>query len=105
MYWPPKDRLQGLVTTAHAILGDYYQRSQNQEMTEIQAQKEASRVISQLRYDDNQYFWINDLQPQIIMHPIKPALIGKDASAIKDKQGKLLFVAFVDVVQKTEPVL
>lgn len=95
-----KDRLQGLVTTAHAILGDYYQRSQNQEMTEPQAQQEASRIISQLRYDDNQYFWINDLQPQIIMHPIKPALNGKDASAIKDKQGKLLFVAFVDAVRK-----
>ncbi|WP_261843535.1 methyl-accepting chemotaxis protein [Aliamphritea ceti] len=93
-----KDRLQGLVTTAHAILGDYHQRSQNNEMSETEARQAASRVISQLRYDKNQYFWINDLQPQIIMHPIKPSLNGKDASAIKDKQGKLLFMAFVDVV-------
>ncbi len=95
-----KDRLQGLVTTAHTILGDYYQRSRNNEMSDADARQAASRIISQLRYDDNQYFWINDLQPQIIMHPIKPALNGKDASAIKDKQGKLLFMAFVDTVNK-----
>jgi methyl-accepting chemotaxis protein len=35
-----------------------------------------------LRPDD--YFWINDLQPKMIMHPANPKLDGQDLSAIRD---------------------
>ena len=54
-------------------------------------QKEALRTIAEERYGKNGYFWINDSAPKMIMHPIKPALDGKDLSGIKDKAGKFLF--------------
>lgn len=62
---------------------------------------DAKQAISQLRYgaDNNDYFWINDLGPQMIMHPIKPALNGQDLASIKDPDGKPLFTEMVKVAQ------
>src|SRR5690349_16693304 len=40
------------------------------------------------------------MQPRMLMHPTKPELNGKDLSAMKDPNGKFLFVDFVDAVRK-----
>ncbi len=57
-------------------------------------QTEALETISKMRYGEDGYFWINDSHPKMIMHPIKPALDGKDLTQIKDPAGKFLFVEF-----------
>jgi len=44
-----------------------------------------------LRYDHDDYFWINDLRPFMIMHPTNPKLDGKDLSTIKDPDGFAIF--------------
>jgi hypothetical protein len=57
-------------------------------------------IVGQLRYDGGEYFWINDMQPRMVMHPIKPDLDGQDLAAMKDPNGFALFNAFVDTVRK-----
>ncbi|WP_374031050.1 cache domain-containing protein [Bdellovibrio bacteriovorus] len=52
--------------------------------------------MAKLRYSGNEYFWINDLHPTMLMHPIKPELNGKDLSGFKDPNGFHLFVAFAE---------
>jgi len=64
------------------------------------AQKRAAERISKLRYGSGDYFWINDLGPRMIMHPIKPELNGQDLTGNKDPNGKQLFVEFVNTVKK-----
>ncbi|MEY9789945.1 methyl-accepting chemotaxis protein [Sinorhizobium fredii] len=56
-------------------------------------------AIKAMRYQDSGYFWVNDMQPTMVMHPIKPELDGKDLSQNKDPNGKFLFVEFVKTVQ------
>jgi len=65
-----------------------------------QMQKEALQTIAQMRYGkgSKNYFWINDTHPRMVMHPIKPALDGKDISGVKDPNGKALFMEMVQVV-------
>ena len=72
------------------------------EDVEAEVKQRALNIIKQLRYgkDRKGYFWVNDLQPKMVMHPIKPALDGKDLSGFKDPNGKHLFVAFVKVCKK-----
>jgi methyl-accepting chemotaxis protein len=53
-----------------------------------------------LRYGSNDYFWINDMLPRMVMHPIKPEMVGNDLSNYKDPNGRLLFVDFVEAVKK-----
>ena len=69
-------------------------------MTREQAQALAIRQIQKLRYDEKEYFWINDMQPRMVMHPIKPNLNGKELGEMKDPNGLALFSAMVAVVRK-----
>ncbi|WP_024954925.1 cache domain-containing protein [Sulfurospirillum arcachonense] len=64
-------------------------------------QKKAKNVIAKLRYDNGKgYFWINDFKPNMIMHPIKPSLNGKDLSKSKDPTGKFLFNEMIKVASE-----
>jgi methyl-accepting chemotaxis protein len=64
-------------------------------------QEEALKTIGEMRYGVDGYFWINDSHPNMIMHPIKPSLDGKDLSQVKDPNGKFLFNEFVKATQKS----
>jgi methyl-accepting chemotaxis protein len=81
----------------YSLLSDFDARVKSGELTVGEAQKSAALRIKSLRYSGNEYFWINDLTPKMIMHPIKPELDGKDLGDMKDPTGKRLFVEFADV--------
>ncbi len=68
-------------------------------VTREQAQALAVDAIRGLRYSGSEYFWINDMQPRMVMHPTKPELNGKAMSGIKDPNGFALFDAFVAKVR------
>jgi methyl-accepting chemotaxis protein len=87
-----------LVQTAHSLLENYYNRFQSGEFTEQDARKQALESISKLRYAGTNYFWVNDYNARMIMHPIKPALDGKDLSDFADPNGKKIFIEMVNVV-------
>jgi methyl-accepting chemotaxis protein len=89
-----------VVETAYGVLEYYYKLQKEGSMTEKDAKTAALMVVKGMRYDENEYFWINDMHPTMIMHPIKPELDGKDLSDFKDPHGLNLFVAFVETVQK-----
>jgi methyl-accepting chemotaxis protein len=91
-----------LVETAYGVLDYYYKLSKEGKMPAKDAQAAAINAIGGLRYDEKEYFWINDMQPRMIMHPFKPELDGKDISDFKDPTGKALFVSMVDVVKASK---
>ena len=94
-------KTKNVVETAYSIITHYAALEQSQTLTRAQAQSQAMASIRSLRYDDTNYFWINNYQPAMVMHPIKPALEGKDLTNNKDPDGTPLFVEMVDVVKKS----
>src|SRR6266568_7448438 len=70
------------------------------KMTKGEAQAAAGEAIRSLRYEGDGYFWINDLQPRMVVHPFQPDLEGKDLSQWADANGKHLFVEAVRTVQR-----
>jgi methyl-accepting chemotaxis protein len=90
---------QHIVQVAHSTVQHYYQLSAQGAMSEAEAKQAAIATLRSLRYGNQDYLWINDMRPFVVMHPMKPELDGKDASSIKDPDGKALFVRFVDVVK------
>lgn len=94
-------KTQNVVETAFSIIEHYYALAENNTLTSQEAQSQALQTISKLRYDKTNYFWINDYQPNMIMHPIKPALDGGDLTNNKDPDGTALFVEMVKVVKRS----
>ncbi len=88
-----------LVEAAHSVVASFY-RLQTEGLPEAEAQRQAIATLKAMRYDGNEYFWINDMQPRMVMHPTKPELDGKDLSDIQDPQGKKLFVEFTRTVRE-----
>ncbi|WP_320202138.1 methyl-accepting chemotaxis protein [Agrobacterium sp. rho-13.3] len=95
-----KAGLESMTQTGVGILGQYYRMEQNGTLTREVAQQQAKAAIGAMRYENGSgYFWINDMGPKMVMHPIKPELNGTDLSANKDPNGKHLFVEFVNTVK------
>ncbi|WP_296445110.1 methyl-accepting chemotaxis protein [Rhodoferax sp. UBA5149] len=88
------------VEAASGVLAWAYQLETSGKMPRDQAQTLAKQAIGQMRYNKNEYFWINDMQANVVMHPIKPELDGKSGSAIRDPSGVAVFEAFAEKVRK-----
>ena len=88
-----------VVEVAHGIATHFHDLSTKGGMPDEEARKRAAAAIQALRYSGNEYLWINDMHPRMVMHPVRPELNGQDLTANKDPNGKQLFVEFVRTVQ------
>jgi len=93
--------LKHLGDIALGIVKEEYASTQKGGTSADEAQKRAAARVASLRYGNDDYFWINDMQPRMVMHPMKPELNGIDLSDNKDTDGKRLFVEFADTVKQS----
>ena len=97
-----QDRQQLVLNTvevASSVLTWAYQFETSGKMPREEAQALAKAAIAQMRYGKNDYFWINDMAANVVMHPIKPELDGKSGGAIRDPNGVAVFELFVKKVR------
>ncbi|QMV15787.1 methyl-accepting chemotaxis protein [Vibrio spartinae] len=92
-------KTQHLIESTYSLLSYYHRLETEGTLTRQVAQQQAQQAIKHLRYGKNDYFWINDLTPTMIMHPFKPQLDGKNLSKAKDPTGKALFLEMVQVAK------
>jgi len=90
-----------VVETALGVIDHYYAEFQAGNLSEEQARHHAMEALRATKYGGNEYFWINDMQPNMVMHPNNKALEGKSLADYADPNGKLLFVEMVKVVQRS----
>jgi len=88
-----------VVQAASGVLDYYHGLETAGSLSRDAAQQQALQVISKMRYDQGDYFWINDLRPFMVMHPTNPKLDGKDLSAIKDPDGVAIFNEMVTLAK------
>jgi methyl-accepting chemotaxis protein len=61
------------------------------KMDHAAARAAAINEIAQLRYSDDNYIWISDLTPVMVLHPINAELNGRDVGNLQDPTGKRIF--------------
>ncbi len=91
---------RSVVEAAISVVDHYQGLVIKGELKQDEAMAAAATTISDMRFAEGEYLWINDDQGVMVMHPIKPALNGKNTSGLKDPSGKLFFQAMLDVVAK-----
>ncbi|MCH4875135.1 methyl-accepting chemotaxis protein [Pseudomonas sp. TMW22091] len=99
LYEGKAQKTRHVVQAVSGVLAYYHGLETSGTLTKTAAQQQALTVISQLRYDHDDYFWINDLRPFMVMHPTNPKLDGKDLSSIKDPDGIALFSEMATVAK------
>lgn len=88
-----------VVEAAWGVIAALDKRAETGEITKDEAQRLAIAQLKTMRYDEKEYFWINDMQPRMVMHPTKPEMDGKDLTESKDPTGKVLFMEMVGAVR------
>ncbi|HML77723.1 methyl-accepting chemotaxis protein [Geobacter sulfurreducens] len=91
---------QSVVEVAYGVLEGFAAKVKSGELTVADAQKRSLDSLRTIRYQGNEYFWINDLEPRVLMHPIRPEMEGTVVADVKDPNGKALYLEFVKVAKE-----
>ncbi|WP_303787405.1 cache domain-containing protein, partial [Azovibrio restrictus] len=91
---------RSLVEAATGTVAHFHGLEAAGKMDRATAQAAAAQALRGMRYAGNEYFWINDMDVVMVMHPIRPELEGKSLAETKDPNGKFLFKEFVRTVRE-----
>ncbi len=99
--------MRSMIDIPFAIIKAEYEKNKNNPKV---AKNRVKNAIKGIRYANNNYFWLNDTEARMMMHPILPALNGKDLSDFS-KDGKTVMAEgtntpiFLEMVRvcKTSP--
>ncbi|MCC6719715.1 MAG: cache domain-containing protein [Acetobacteraceae bacterium] len=94
------DILRHVVESATSIAAGYHAEEQAGRLTRPQAQAATVAALRALRYRGQEYVWVNDMAPNMVMHPFRADLEGKPIGGIADPTGFHLFEAFVATVKR-----
>ena len=93
-----QDQLKVQTNFLFSILESEYEKFKDTLPPEA-LQYRLKQIINATRYAQNGYFWVNDTQAVIVIHPINQALNGKNMIEYKDKNGKQIFKEFANVAK------
>jgi methyl-accepting chemotaxis protein len=93
---------KNLVNIPYSVLVEQHKLETEGKITRDEAQKRALESIRTMRYEGDNYFWINDMHPTMVMHPMKPELNGKDLTEVKDPTGRAVFVEFANAARASD---
>jgi methyl-accepting chemotaxis protein len=96
-----KAKLKEETQIAWSVLDYYHSQESAGALNQKDAQQAAMKAVGSLRYGQKMedYFWINDFGPVMLMHPYKTDWIGANVNDYKDANGKPFFQEFVQICQ------
>lgn len=99
-----KTEIKSQVQSTMSVLESEYAKVQSGEKTEEQAKTDAKEIIRIMRYrdDGSGYFWIDDLDYILVMHPILAEQEGNCRLDLKDPDGIMIIQEIVKTCQTPE---
>lgn len=91
---------QGVVDVASTLIQEYGAKAAAGQMSLEEAQQAAIQGVKDLRYHGKEYFWIQNTDGNMVMHPFKPELDGKNLMNMVDKSGKAFFKEMDEVATR-----
>ncbi len=94
-----KAMLAHVVETAWSVVAEYGRQSEAGRITKDEAQTRAMDALRAVRYRGQEYVFVTDMTPRMLVQPFRLDLEGKDAGGMVDANGLRIFVAFADLVR------
>jgi PAS domain S-box-containing protein len=88
--------VKNMVIAGYNLIKNYESKVSSMELSIEQAQKSALDDLANMTSGDGDYFWVNDLSYNMVMHGAKPELNGKNMNGFEDPTGKKIFTEFVN---------
>ncbi len=99
-----RTEIKSQVQSVLAILQAEYDKVGTGELTEEEAKSEAAEIVRAMRYRDDSsgYFWIDDKDYILVMHPILPEQEGNNRYDLEDQNGVMIIQEIMKVCQSAE---
>ena len=99
-----RTEIKSQVQSTLAVLQSEYDRAQAGEKTEEQAKNDAKEIIRNMRYRDDQsgYFWIDDTDYTLVMHPVLTEQEGNNRYDLEDQDGVMIVQSIMKVCQSAD---
>jgi len=96
--------IKSQVQSALSVLQSEYERYQAGEKTEAQAKEDAKEIVRVMRYRDDQsgYFWIDDTDYILVMHPILADQEGNNRHELEDQNGVMIIQEIMKACQSAD---
>lgn len=91
--------LRSMDQAAAGVAAAYHREEAAGRLSRESAQAMAISAIRAMRYAGDEYLWINDMTPRMVMHPAKPELDGRELADMADPSGFHLFAAMTALVK------
>ena len=91
--------LQNLIQVAESSLNREVAKWKQGKISLEEAQSTVLEELRSLAYDGENYFWVNDLDCVMLMHPKSPELEGESMVDVKDPDGIYIFQEFTQVAK------
>ncbi|MEI7811606.1 MAG: methyl-accepting chemotaxis protein [Ignavibacteria bacterium] len=101
IYNEKKTQSKYVVQLMYSLMKEYQSRFEKGEFDLAEAKRRAALRIGTMRYNTDDYCWINDIDCRMIMHPVRKDLAGKDLTDFRDPDGKQIFVDFVNICKQS----
>ena len=90
--------LKNYVDLAYGIVKSYQLRT-TEDNDKLKMQSEALNEISKMRYAIDGYFWINNIDGKMLLHPTNSSLNGKEMINTTDSNGKFYFKEIINIAK------
>lgn len=95
-----KNAVAAAVESMWSTLDLYQRQAASGAISEQEARTRAVAAVNAARYGAKEYFWINDAEPRMVVHPTKPELNGQNLAALRTPEGQALFVEIAAMVRR-----
>ncbi|HTP27604.1 MAG TPA: cache domain-containing protein, partial [Anaeromyxobacteraceae bacterium] len=92
-------KVRAAVEATYHVVAHFGDLAESGKMTRAEAQRAALDVVRSMRYEEDEYCWINDLHPTMLAHPVKPEMEGQDLTNLADADGKRFIWEAVQLVR------
>jgi len=93
-----QDYLVGQVNLILSMMEGIYEEYRG-TIPDVELKSIIKNAVKATTHGKDGYFWINDFEANIIMHPIKPHFDGRNLANYSDKNGKKIYSEFAKVVK------
>ncbi|MGO1118374.1 methyl-accepting chemotaxis protein [Rhodovibrionaceae bacterium A322] len=86
-----RQEIRSQVDTALSVLAHYQQLETDGQLSKDDAQAQALSIITALRYNGSEYFWVNNRQNVMVAHGVSKKILGRPLDDLEDAAGTRIF--------------
>lgn len=100
LYKEKEGKIKNVVETVYGVIQALDEKVKSGKITLDSAKQIAIHQVSITRYDEKEYIFICDMEPKIVINPLRKNMTGKNVADLKDADGLKIYLEFTRIARE-----